>query len=150
MDSILFQLGPFTVYAFGASIAVGTLIAIWLADREAKRVRMDADQISTLSIILLVAGILGARIFFVMLYDPAYYFQHPLDIFRIYEGGLSIHGGILGSILAGLWYTRRTALSFWVVSVWTSTGVWLSEELDITGDLFRLKFVLVSCFGLKV
>lgn len=116
MDRILFHLGPFTVYTFGASIAVGVLAAFWLADREAKRVGMDDEKVSTLFLILLVTGLLGARVFFVMFYDPAYYWQHPLDIFKIYEGGLSIHGGMIGAILAGLWYTRRTALSFWAVA----------------------------------
>ncbi len=133
MDRILFHLGPFTVYTFGASIAVGTLIAIGLADREAKRMGMDADQISTLSIILLVAGILGARLFFVMFYDPLYYWQHPLDIFKIYEGGLSIHGGILGAILAGRWYTRRTALSFWTVADLLAPATVLAQGIARVG-----------------
>ena len=133
MDRILFHVGPFTVYTFGASIAVGTLIAIWLADWEAKRVGMDADQVSTLSIILLVAGILGARIFFVMFYDPIYYWQHPFDIFKIYEGGLSIHGGILGAILAGLWYTRRTALSFWAVADLLAPAAVLAQGIARVG-----------------
>lgn len=116
MDRILIHLGPFAVYTFGVSISIGALTAIWLADREAKRVKMDAEQVTTLSMIILLAGILGARIFFVLFYEPIYYWHNPLDVFKIYEGGLSIHGGILGAILVGLWYTKRTSLPFWKVA----------------------------------
>lgn len=116
MDRILISWGPFTIYTFGLSIAVAALVAFWLADREAQRKGIDSDSITSLFLILLVAGILGARLFFVLFYDPAYYWQHPWDIFKIYEGGLSIHGGILGGILAGWWYTKKMGLSFWAAA----------------------------------
>lgn len=113
MDRILFQLGPISIYTFGAGLAIATGLSFWLAIHESKRFKMDPDQMWTLVMLVLVAGVLGARLFFVLFYSPAFYWQHPLDIFKIYEGGLSIHGGILGGILAGWWYTTRHAISFW-------------------------------------
>jgi len=151
MDRILFHLGPFIVYTFGASIAVGTLIAIWLADREANRVGMDADQVYTLSIIILAAGILGALLFFVMFYDPIYYWQHPMDILKIYEGGLSIHGGILGAILIGLWYTRRKALSFWAVADLLAPAAVLAQGIARVGcDIYGKVMAAPWPWGVQV
>lgn len=151
MDRILFHLGPVTVYTFGASIAIGALVAILLADREAKRLEMDTDQVSTLSMIILVAGILGARIFFVMFYDPIYYWQHPLDIFKIYEGGLSIHGGILGAIMAGLWYTRRTALPFWAAADMLAPAAVLAQGIARVGcDVYGKIMTATWPWGVEV
>ncbi len=133
MDRVLFQLGPFTVFTFGATIAAGTLAAFWLADKEAEPAGLDADKISILSLILLGAGILGARLYFVLFYDPWYYWQHPLDIFKIYEGGLSIHGGILGAIGAGLWYVRQTAVPFWRAADLMSLAVILAQGIARVG-----------------
>jgi phosphatidylglycerol:prolipoprotein diacylglycerol transferase len=139
------------VYTFGASIAVGALTAFWLADREAKRVGMDADQVSTLSLILLIAGLLGARIFFVMFYDPTYYWQHPLDIFKIYEGGLSIHGGILGGILAGLWYSKRTDISFWAVADILAPAALLAQGIARVGcDVYGKVMAQAWSWGVQV
>ncbi len=133
MERILFHLGPFTVYTFGASIAVGVLGAFWIADREAKRIALDAEKISTLSLVILVAGILGARLFFVMFYDPAHYWQDPLDIFKIYEGGLSIHGGILGSILAGWWYSKKSDISFGAAADLLAPAIILAQGIARVG-----------------
>jgi len=151
MDRILFHMGPVTVYTFGASIAMGALIAFWLADREAKRLGIDTDQISTLSMMILVAGILGARIFFVMFYDPLYYWQHPLDIFKIYEGGLSIHGGILGAVLIGLWYTRKTALPFWAVADVLAPAALLGQGIARVGcDVYGKVMAAAWPWGVQV
>jgi len=113
MDRVLFQLGPLNIYTFGVTIAVGTLVAYWLINWNALRTGQDQDKLSTLFLILLGAGILGARIFFILFYDPFYYWQNPGEILKINEGGLSIHGGILGAILAGFWYCKRVQLPFW-------------------------------------
>lgn len=113
MNRILLTIGPITIYTFGLSIAAGVLAAYYLTDREAKRRDIEADQMGTLFIILLISGILGARIFYILFYNPAYYLQHLAAIIQINEGGLSIHGGIIGAILAGWWYTRKTGLPFW-------------------------------------
>jgi len=113
MDRALYHVGPLTIYTFGVTIAAGALAALWLTNREAKRNGLDEERVSTLLLVILLAGVMGARIFFILFYDPAYYLQHPLDIFKINEGGLSIHGGILGAFLAGLGYCKKARLPFW-------------------------------------
>jgi phosphatidylglycerol:prolipoprotein diacylglycerol transferase len=113
VEKVLFHLGPVAIYKFGVTIALGAFTAYWLANKEAKRAGLDAEKLSTLFLLVLIAGLIGARLFYVLAYDPAYYWRHPADILKIYEGGLSIHGGILGGFLAGLWYTLRNRLAFW-------------------------------------
>ena len=68
---------------------------------------------------LLFAGVLGVvlggRLGYTLFYMPAYYLSHPLSIFKIWEGGMSFHGGLLGVLLALLWFAYRRKVSFFVV-----------------------------------
>ena len=69
---------------------------------------------------LLFAGVLGVvlggRIGYTMFYMPSFYLAHPLSIFKIWEGGMSFHGGLLGVLLALLWFAKKKGTQFFVVS----------------------------------
>jgi phosphatidylglycerol:prolipoprotein diacylglycerol transferase len=133
MERVLFQLGPVSIYTFSVSIAVGVLAAYWLTHKETQRIKMDDNSIDNLFIILLIAGILGARIFYILFYNPAFYWQHPFEVIKINEGGLSIHGGILGAVAAGLWYTRRLKIPFWPVADLLAPAVILAQGIARVG-----------------
>jgi phosphatidylglycerol:prolipoprotein diacylglycerol transferase len=133
MERVLFQLGPVSIYTFGVSIAVGALAAYWLTHKETQRIKMDDNSIDNLFIILLIAGILGVRIFYILFYNPAFYWQHPFEVIKINEGGLSIHGGILGAVAAGLWYTRRLKIPFWPVADLLAPAVILAQGIARVG-----------------
>lgn len=151
MDRILFQFGPLTIYTFGFAIAVGTLTAYLLAIREAKRNGLDEEKLSTLILVILLAGVLGARIFFVLFYQPAYYWHNPADIFKLYEGGLSIHGGILGALLAGLWYTKRVKLPFWKTSDLIAPAAVLGQGIARVGcDVYGKVMSGIWPWGIEV
>ena len=133
MERVLFQLGPVSIYTFSVSIAVGVLAAYWLTHKETQRIKMDDNSIDNLFIILLIAGILGVRIFYILFYNPAFYWQHPFEVIKINEGGLSIHGGILGAVAAGLWYTRRLKIPFWPVADLLAPAVILAQGIARVG-----------------
>jgi phosphatidylglycerol:prolipoprotein diacylglycerol transferase len=151
MNRVLFEIGPITVYTFGVSIAVGVLAAYYLADREAKRAGLDVDKVSTLFLILLVAGILGARIFYILFYNPAYYSQHLVEIIKINEGGLSIHGGIIGAILAGWWYSRKVDLSFWSVADLLAPAAIMAQGIARVGcDVYGKAMAVIWPWGVQL
>ncbi|HRD39491.1 MAG TPA: prolipoprotein diacylglyceryl transferase, partial [Bacteroidia bacterium] len=76
------------------------------------RTEKDLD---ILTLYIIIGTVAGARLGHCLFYDPAYYLSHPLDILKVYEGGLASHGGAIG-ILAGMWlYCRKTKESLlWV------------------------------------
>lgn len=151
MNRILFEMGPITVYTFGLSIAVGVIAAYYLAEREAKRLSLDADKVSTLFLILLAAGIIGARLFYVLFYDPAYYAQHLAEIIKINEGGLSIHGGIIGAILAGWWYCRKAELSFWFAADLLAPAAILAQGIARVGcDVYGKAMTVIWPWGVQM
>lgn len=109
----LFSIGPLTFYFFGLMIAVGASVGIYIFTREAKRKGLDHKVLMDIAIYSLIGGIIGARITYILVYNPSYYFANPIKILHITEGGLSIHGGILGGLLVGYWFLKRHKIPIW-------------------------------------
>ena len=109
----LFSFGPITIYFFGFMIAIGAIVGILLLISEAKRRKMDHKSITDVVIYSLLGGVIGARIVFVVVYNPSYYLENPIEVFFIQNGGLSIHGGIAGGLIVGYFLMKRYKLPIW-------------------------------------
>jgi prolipoprotein diacylglyceryl transferase len=108
---VLFELGPISIYSWGAMVAIGFLVGLVFARREAVRVKVSPDVITDLAIYLLIAGIIFGRLIYIV-FDFSYFRGNLLRIFMIQEGGLAIHGSLLGGVLVGYWFSRRHKISF--------------------------------------
>ena len=108
----LFSFGPFHVYFFGLMVAIAIIAATLFAEWQAKKRGIKDDIIFNLVIIGVIAGVVGARLFYILFYNPSFYFSHPMEILKISEGGLSIHGGILVAVVAGYIYSIKVKISF--------------------------------------
>jgi phosphatidylglycerol:prolipoprotein diacylglycerol transferase len=113
MYPVLFKIGPIAISSYGVMIAISFLVGLWLALKEAKRKGIDSTLVSNFGIYGSIFGILGARLAYLLFFDFDYYLSHPLHIFFIWEGGLVLYGGILGGLLAGIWFVKRHRLNFW-------------------------------------
>lgn len=112
MKSVLFDFGPFQLYSYGLSIAIGVLVALFLMKRQsAKEGFLEPDLVFDMITAVLIWGFAGARLFYVA-QNLSYYWSEPLKIFAVWEGGLIFYGGAVTSVL-GFWiFTRRRKLSF--------------------------------------
>ena len=97
-EPILISLGPVNIYWYGFFILLGALAAISVTIKLASYYNIDKNIIIDLAFWLIIGGIIGARIYHVLLELP-YYINHPLNIFKIWQGGLAIHGGIIAGII---------------------------------------------------
>ena len=77
-----------------------------------KKEERPVKEIDTLTVYLVVATIVGARLGHVLFYDPIHYFQNPHQIFMIWEGGLASHGGVIGVLLGSYLFARKTNVSY--------------------------------------
>jgi phosphatidylglycerol:prolipoprotein diacylglycerol transferase len=117
----------FSIELFGAHLALrwyalaylaGLLAGFWVIRRLMRRpalwpgdrAPMAAERTDDLLTAIILGVILGGRLGFVLFYQPLHYLFHPLDIVKVWEGGMSFHGGFLGVLLAGLWFARRNAV----------------------------------------
>lgn len=123
----IFRIGPLSVRWYGLMYLLGFLSAYFLA-RYQLRERGLAKLYPVLEDLLFWAGvglIVGARLGHAFFYYPGYYLKHPLEIFEIWHGGMSFHGGLLGTVIAGGLYVRRHKLSFF----------WWADLLVVTAPI---------------
>lgn len=104
--------GPFHIYVWGLMVAFGFLVTLSVAEQRAKESGLAASQLLNLGVWIIIAAFIGARIFHVFFYDWQNFFASPLDIFKIWQGGLSSFGGFAGAALAAILYTRIKKLNF--------------------------------------
>ncbi|MBN1840990.1 MAG: prolipoprotein diacylglyceryl transferase [Deltaproteobacteria bacterium] len=112
MHPVLFHVGPFALHTYGVFVAMAFLSAIGLALKEARRVGEDADQILDLCFYILIAAIAGSRILYVMIEWPTFA-NDPVEIVRIWHGGLIFYGGFFGAVMTALLYVRKKGLPVW-------------------------------------
>ncbi len=126
MDPIFVQVGPLAIRWYGVLIALGVLIGAAWSLKAAERRGLDPDRLLDMAIWLVVAGVVGARLVYVLT-SPAAYFGpggNWLDAFKVWQGGISIHGGVAGVMLAAWLYCRRHGLNVWAyLDVMTPVGV---------------------------
>ncbi|MFC1612904.1 prolipoprotein diacylglyceryl transferase [Patescibacteria group bacterium] len=109
---ILFKLGPVKVYWYGFLIVIGILIAFFISQWLLKKYKLMIGEVLKdvnlidLSVYLLIGGLIGARVFHIIA-EWNYYFLHPLDVFKIWNGGLWIYGAIYGGFAGLLIYSKR-------------------------------------------
>jgi prolipoprotein diacylglyceryltransferase len=115
-----FQLGPFFIYTWGLTAAIGVLAAVWLAARKfSAKSRITENQFWNLAILLVIAAFVGARISAILEYW-SYFSTDPWATFRLWEGGFSFFGGAVGAILAGyLWSWKNKASYLYIGRLFT-------------------------------
>lgn len=117
----LFHIGDFAVRAYGLALALSFLIGLWLIDREARLLGLNPDAIVNLGFVLIIFGVIGGRLGFV-LYHWSDYADNPLDIINPFQAGqigisgLNLQGGLIGGFVAGLLYLRWKKLP-WVAAL---------------------------------
>ncbi len=110
MHPIIFRWGPLTLYSYGLMVALGFLAAMAVALRRARRTGLDPQVIQNTAFIALVAGILGARLAYVLL-NWELFRADPMEILRLDHGGLVFYGGLAAGVAGGIVYLRARSLA---------------------------------------
>ena len=113
-DPVAFAIGPLAVRWYGLMYLVGFALAWWLGLKRigAGMAPVTRKEFDDLVFYAVLGVILGGRLGYVLFYKPGYYAAHPLEIFALWQGGMSFHGGLLGVIAAMGVYARRKSLEF--------------------------------------
>jgi phosphatidylglycerol:prolipoprotein diacylglycerol transferase len=102
---VAIPLGPFGIRWYGILMAAAMAVGLWLAYRDARRRGVDPDSLLRTAELALFGGLVGARLYYVA-FNWDYYGPAPWKILAVWEGGLAIHGGLLGGLLVGGGYAR--------------------------------------------
>lgn len=117
IDPIIFQIGPFAIRWYGLMYLLG-FGAAYLLITHLSRMRhlaLSKDGVSDLLFYGVIGVVLGGRLGYVLFYNPGQYLARPLEIFAVWQGGMSFHGGLLGVVVATLVFCWRRQLPILLV-----------------------------------
>jgi len=109
-DPVAFHIGPLAVHWYGLMYLAGFMAFLWLGRKRIARMNNPQITVKLLDDLLfygVIGVILGGRLGYVLFYKPEYYAAHPLEIFAVWQGGMSFHGGFLGVLVAMAWFARK-------------------------------------------
>lgn len=136
MNAILFQLGPITIYWYTVMILIAFLLGGTLAIHEAKKWKIPEDFMINLFFYLIPVSIIGARLYYV-LFNLDYYSVNPISIFKIWEGGLAIHGGLISGFLFTLIYCKKYKVNWVRLLDILVVSVALGQAIGRWGNFFN-------------
>ncbi len=117
INPILLQIGPLKIHWYGMMYLAGFSMAWWLGNRRLQHNKIfTSEQLSDLIFYAAVGVVLGGRLGYILFYDLANYIEEPLNMLKIWQGGMSFHGGFVGVLIAVWLYARKLNLPFFQVT----------------------------------
>ncbi len=135
MHPVLFRFGNMAIYTYGLFIALGFFMGMTLAKAEARRLGRNPDRITDLCFFTLLAAIVGSRLFYVIT-APDAFLRDPVEVFRIWNGGLVFYGGFLGAMAVAFVYIRHYRLPGWETADIMAPGIAFGHFLGRIGCFF--------------
>lgn len=131
------EIGPISIHAYGVMIALGVVAAVWLAGRRLEaRGAGTRDDMSSIAVWAVVAGLIGARLYHVAT-DWEKFSDDPAKIIEIWNGGLGIPGGLLAGIVVGLWAAKRRGVDPRVMATCAAPAIPLAQSIGRWGNWFN-------------
>ncbi|MBU0505789.1 MAG: prolipoprotein diacylglyceryl transferase [bacterium] len=129
------------IHIYGLMIAFAFLFAIWWARREARREGLNENRMLDLVFYMMISGLVGSRILYVIHSVPNYW-DDPLMIFRVWEGGLVFQGGVIGAVIVAVWLFRKFHMPFFKIADCFAPALSIGHGLGRLGCFFA-----GCCFG---
>ncbi len=138
---IALSIGPLSIHWYGIMYLLGFTIGMWLLPKlqKLRSLDMTAAQRESLVLHVFFGVLLGGRLGYVLFYGGTHFFEHPLEIFAVWQGGMSSHGGIIGVILALLLFTRRQRIPLLKLTDTVMVPVAIGLALGRVGNFINLE-----------
>ncbi|EIT87005.1 prolipoprotein diacylglyceryl transferase [Fictibacillus macauensis ZFHKF-1] len=136
ISRVAFELGPLTVYWYGIIIGVGALLGLLLAIRESERRGLGKDTFIDVVMWAVPIAIICARIYYVA-FEWETYSKNPAKIIAIWEGGIAIHGALIGSFLTAYVFSRKRGISFWKLADVAAPSIILGQAIGRWGNFMN-------------
>ncbi len=136
-------MGPLTIYSYGAMVALAFFVFMSLTLKRAEIEGINKDKLLDLGLILLVSGIIGARLFFVFS-NLDFFISNPIEVIMLQHGGLVFYGGFLAALSAAVIFIRLKRLDFWQIADLFAPYIALGHAIGRIGC-----FLNGCCYGKK-
>ncbi|MBS3152897.1 prolipoprotein diacylglyceryl transferase [Candidatus Woesearchaeota archaeon] len=141
VNPILFDLGPIEIRYYGVLYALAFLVGYFILRKLARKFNIKEEYIDDYMPYIIIADIVGARLFEVLFYNSEYYFANPLKIFAVWEGGLASHGAIITIILATIWFCKKRKILFYNFADMISIPIALGAAFIRIGNFINSELV---------
>ena len=136
MNRVAFTIFGFNIYYYSLFILTGVIIGYFLITREAKKHNLDSKVILDFIFYTLLVGIVGARIYYVI-FNLDYYMSNPIDIIKIYNGGLAIHGGVIFGLIFAYIFCKKKNINFYRILDICAPALILAQGIGRWGNFFN-------------
>lgn len=136
LNPIAIEFGPISIYWYGLLIGLGAFLGYLIANHEAKKRGLPDDMLADLLMFALPAAIIGARIYYVI-FRWSDFAGDPIRVFYIWEGGLAIHGGLIGAVITAVIFTKKKGISFWKIADITAPSILLGQAIGRWGNFMN-------------
>ncbi|MGM0886978.1 MAG: prolipoprotein diacylglyceryl transferase [Bacillota bacterium] len=136
LNPIAIDLGPIQVHWYGLIIGFGVLLGLIIALRESERRGLDKEIFTDLILFAVPIAIISARIYYVI-FQWEYYSQNPGDIIKIWNGGIAIHGALIGSVLTAIVFAKVKKVSFWKLVDIAAPSLLLGQAIGRWGNFMN-------------
>ncbi|MUK89099.1 prolipoprotein diacylglyceryl transferase [Ornithinibacillus sp. L9] len=137
LDRVFLQIGSLSIYWYGVIIATGAFLALWLVTREADRLGLKKDLMVDLVVFAIPIAILSARIYYVVFEWDRYVGGPWWKVFAVWEGGIAIHGALIGAVLTAIVFARVRKVSFWKLVDIAAPGLILGQAIGRWGNFMN-------------
>lgn len=136
MDSVAFKVGNMSIRWYSLCILFGIIIAYFLAKKESKKFNYEKDFIFDLFFYVIIFGIIGARLYYVV-FNFNYYKSNLLEIFKVWNGGLAIHGGIIFGLITLIIYCKKKRVDILRTTDVASISLLFAQAVGRWGNFFN-------------
>ena len=136
IDPIAIALGPIQVHWYGVIIGLAIILALYIALKETEKRGLDKDVFMDLMLWAIPIAILSARFYYV-LFEWGYYSQNPGEIIAIWNGGLAIHGALIGGVITAIVFTKKKKVSFWQLADIAAPSIILGQAIGRWGNFIN-------------
>lgn len=140
----LITIGPFTLHTYGLFVALGFFVGLVVTLRFGKAEGFSSQQIMDMGFLMIVCAVVGSRALYVLM-NLSYYLRQPLEMFKIWQGGLVFSGGVICVVITMVWYTRKHGLSLLRIGDLWSPATAIGQGIGRIGC-----FMAGCCYGAPV
>lgn len=137
LSRVFIQLGPLPIYWYGVIIASGLFLGLFIATRETDRLGLDKELFIDLIVWAAPISILFARIYYVIFEWESYQGGPWWNIFAVWEGGIAIHGALIGAVITAVIYARIKKVSFWLLADIAAPSLILGQAIGRWGNFMN-------------
>ena len=147
LDPVLINFGFFEIRWYSLAYILGVLIGWWIAKKiilfkvKNRIIVFDVKKFDDLISYIIISIILGGRLGYIVFYNSSYYFNNPLDIFKVWQGGMSFHGALIGVILGTYLFAKKIKINFFffldIIASVAPIGIFFGRIANfINGELY--------------